>query len=86
MVMVQVMRKGSVLDAFMQRLTAAGVKVRSVWQSVDAGSQVCEDGEQNSLALRKPQKATQNAAHNVLLLVVVSAVQLCNASLRSLSS
>ena len=54
MVMVQVMRKGSVLDAFMQRLAAAGVKVRSVWQSVDAGSKVCEDGEQNLLALRKP--------------------------------
>ena len=53
MVMVQVIRKGSVLDAFMQRLAAAGMKVRSVWRSVDAGSKVFEDGEQNSLALRK---------------------------------
>ena len=53
-VTVQLLRKGSVLDALMTRCAVFEERVRSLWQSVSEGSKELVYGEQNLLARRKP--------------------------------
>ena len=45
------------------------VRLMSTWQRVVDGSNVEVEGTLSSLALRKPYKATRNAAHNYSLVV-----------------
>ena len=54
MVTVQLWRKGSVFDAFMRRCAEMGVRVMSARHKVVWGSNDVVEGEQSSLALRKP--------------------------------
>ena len=54
LVMVQVLRKGSILDAFMSNCTEACARVRLQWQRVAVESNEWGAGEQKLLALKKP--------------------------------
>ena len=64
-------RKGSVFDCFIVMYTRDGASLLSIMMSVSdrwvSGSYSAWAGTVNSLHRRKPKKATQHAAHSVLL-------------------
>ena len=85
-VMVQVLRKGSVLDAFMSKCAEACERVRLQWQRVAVWVNRVGCWRAKCASSEEAIDAVQKAAHSIHLLCTVRDEHECRAVFRSLNS